>query len=368
MHTFRLRTAWFLLLLTAALAGCADEPLDDLAAELPLDAVASDDGRDLRDALTIDDALPGPDWGVGDWFGHHVFFGPDDVEGTHMNVVVTDQTSNAWHLVSEDAEIAQAEALFDIPITGDLVRGDLDTTAFGGDWQVYDFPMRHNKTWQGTITLGVDQAYDLTYTATYQPEFQTAGGNKPGFLVTGVDPDGRTVIETDYVPALGWYSRFTAWNVETEDTEDFVFRSVSMGTGHDWTGDYLEYDAEPLLDVFQMVQPDPSTSAPAYADTFAVGEATHVAGVLFSFAVAGASELRLVDPAGTVQVQQSNTDIPGGADPDSWTGTGQGDLYVLDATPGDWRLLWQGPGFVSGFGAQLWTLTEAPGTLVPEPA
>lgn len=352
------------LLLTVALAGCSDEAPQALDTELPDDAVVSEDGRDLRTDLLATDAAPGPDWAVGDWFGHHIFFGEEDTEGTHINVVVTEDRGNDWYLVSEDTEIGMYEAIFDVPITGTLSKKDLDTTAFGGLWQVYDFPMSHNKTWTGTMTFDVDWTFDLTFTATYQDSFQTTAGNRPGFVVIGVDSSGRTVVETDYVPAIGWYTQFVAYDVEPPEPE-VVFRSISMGTGHNWTGEYTDYTASDLLNTYKDFFPDPSADPPVHAEAIAVSESTSlIAGIMYSYAAAGITELRLFDPENQVAISQSGTHIPPpNPDPSSWGGVGNGDLYVLNAIPGDWHLLWVGAAVATGFGAQLWALEATTGSL-----
>lgn len=358
MRAFR-PLATFLVLLTSsvALAGCSEEAPKALDVELPTDAVASQDGRDLRTDLTAADQLPGPAWRVGDWFGHHIFFGPEDTEGTHINVIVTQDLGDSWHLVSEDAEVSMYEAMMDIPLAGALSKDDLDTTAFGGAWEVYDFPMTHNKTWAGTLTADVGRSYDVTFTATYQASFATALGNRPGFRITGADAQGRTVVETDYVPALGWYTRFDAYDPDSETPDVPAFRSISMGAGHDWAGELVEYEVQGFLSVATNLHPG-APGAPGQAETFAVGaDATHVAGFLYSYASTGASALRLVDPAGAVRVEQTN------AHPETSGGVGTGDLYVLDAAAGDWNLAWTGPAVASGFGAMLWSLREVPSSL-----
>ncbi len=365
MKTIGLRvSALSALLLTVALAGCSDEAPKALDSDLPLDAVISEDGRDLRTDLLVTDELPGPEWAIGDWFGHHVFIGPDDTEGTHINVIVTEDRGSDWFLVSENDEISMFEALFDVPIAGVLAKDNLDTTAFGGDWQIYSFPLSNNKTWKGDITLGNGDSTELTYTATYQDSFKTGLGNRPGFLVNGVDDMGRLVIETNYVPAIGWYTEFNGYEVEGEEPE-LVFRSISMGTGHNWTGEFTHYEASPLIDVDQVFYPDPATGLPAHQEALSIPEsASTIIGVMYSFAVAGASELRLMDPDNNVAVQHSNIHTPpADPDPNQWGGIGGGDLYIIDAVPGDWQLLWGGPAFVSGFGAELYTLESITGTL-----
>lgn len=341
-----------LLVVTVTLSGCSDEAPKELQTDLAPDAIVTDDGRDLRKDLTVEDSLPGPAWKVGDWFGHHIFFGTDDTEGQHINVIVTEDQGDSWYLVSEDTEVSMYEAMFDIPITGALSKSDLDTTAFGGAWEVYDFPMKHNKTWTGTLTMDADLAYDLTFTATYQESFRTEKGNRPGFAITGVDAEGRTVVETDYVPAIGWYTEFVAYDPDSEDPESPAFRSTSMGTGEGWTGELVEYEVQGFLSTSTDVNPGQPGVPGAVESVSVPDDASHVAGILYSYAATGASTLRLVDSEGTVRVEQTGTHT--GAE----GGTGTGDLYVMDAVAGDWQLAWTGPAVASGFGALLWSLKE----------
>lgn len=342
------------LALACVLAGCTQAP--EAAPPLPDDPSAFVvGGRDLRTGLTAEDELGPPQWVVGDHFGHHVFFGAGDNEGTHYETVVVAADATGWTLAGTNRDIAITEAVFDIPILGH-VRRDLSTTSFGGEWQVYSFPLRDGKTWATSLMTfdanGQVFPVEVRFTATYNPSIVTAKGNRPGFDIVGITDDGP-LLETNYVPAIGWYTEMKWYDLSTEAPDDLVLRSISMGTGTGWTGDYHVITAAPLIEHFTLLAPDPSAVQPNPQATFTVAEGTTtVWGFAFAYAANGVQGMAMVDPqhghhefyaVGTEQESSVSIDLP--------------------AIAGEWRILSPGIGMVAVGGVFLWGLTEGLATL-----
>ncbi len=346
------------MLLLVALAGCTDQGSGDgdatAAASPGLPRAA--DGRDLTTQLQASDEIPGPTWTVGDWWGHHVYFGTDDDEGVHYNAIVVAGSGDAWQLASDDAEAAAMEALWDIPILGDFSKSDLATTSGGEAWLWYDFPLADGKTWTSTMDLRGEGPEELTSTATYDPAIASPAGTFPGFLVETRLADGALALQYDYVPAIGWYSQFKAFDLSTDEPDDVELRAVGMGFGHGWTGTYYVTEAVQLAQNlgYTIIAPPAVMAAPDPFETFTVSdEATHVFGYGFAYSYAGAQALALRDPNG-----------------DHWeavaTPLEEGASFFFDRVPavaGDWYLANVGAGMFSVAGLFLWELTETTGEL-----
>lgn len=345
------------ILLITALAGCAsDDPTPDDAAGPGTQDKSPDAG------LTAESVVDPPEWGVADWFGHHVFLGPEDDQGIHINTVVLEEDSSGYYLVTDNEEIAKIHAAFDLPLLGDI-DPDLSAEAFGEDWDVYDWPLRDGKTWTGDFGTG-----PITYNATFDAAIPTPYGDKAGFRIAGVDGDGTLAVETDYVPEIGWYSELIIYATWTEEPDDFDVHIISMGFGEDWSGDYFDYEATTLLQYDHFFHPlDPATATPGHQETLAVAEtADLVVGYLYSFAVAGESVTGLVAPDGR-HWEFPSVHAPAGADPNAWgsesDGTPQDSLWEAEAAAGDWQFYVENAAFVGGGGAGLWALDDVSGSL-----
>lgn len=341
------------VMLTTTLAGCTTD--DNPAAALDEPATATE-------ALTVDSManVGAPQWAVRDWFGHHFFFGPDDDEGVHVNVIVTEDLGSQWFLATDSPEVAKWEAVFDLPITGPLSKADLATTGFSGPWDYYDFPMRDGHSWQGTVSGDfVEAGEPLTFTATLNERIQTPYGPRPGFDIAGVTGDGFTQVITDYVPELGWYTNFEFYDPEEPDA--YQFKSISMGFGSNWTGTYYVDTATELvqhIDITAANPDDPAASSvsPSPHATFTVSEAAnYITGFYFDFAFAGAHDTEVIDP-NNERHQFTVTDT--GA-----AGAGTADLIDLPLVAGEWRIVSGGAGVAHGSGLLLWEVLETAGTL-----
>lgn len=356
------------ILMVAALSAIALSGCTDNGSETPAGTDNGTDGQTMEPAAENFE-VQAPEWSVGRYFGHHVFFGAADTTGTHINTIVYDETSSDYLLATDNRDIAELHAIFDIPILGALSKTDLSTTSFGGPQSAYKFPMRDGTTWSGKVTMEQDQfggpvSRDVDFVATFNPAVRmvVSGKEYPGFDIVGTS-EGKTLIETNYIPEVGWYGEFVYYDFTTEDVDDdFIFRVISMGFGHDFASDLggtvLVIEATELVNHFQQTILPNAEVSPFYQETFTVSaEATKMMGIIFAFAVVGHSEIDFVDPAQALHRWQVATDVPLSPDQGTW-GTGGGNLYTLPVLAGDWEMVSWNLGFAAGGGAQIWELTE----------
>ncbi len=346
-------------LMALLLAGCADEkPSTAEVEQQPNDALAV-----LAAQNEGPPTVEAPEWKIGDWWGHHIYFGPDDAEGIHINVIMVDQAGSNAVLATDDPTAAKEHAIFDFPILGEFGPG-IEGTGFGGQWKIFDFPLSEGHTWRTQITIPDfndfdDHVFDVEFTATYNPEISTLQGPKPGYEILGSTADGVLLLAHDYVPEIRWYANFVLYNFMTDDPEDVFFSGKSMGSGENWKGTYYVDEARELVQHLSMIYPseaDPTspTVQPKPHSTFTVSDdATYIYGWIFSFAVGGAHETMLVDPAGNTHPYTA-AGTPAG---------GEGDFWDEEALAGKWELVTAGAGIATGGGAFLWEVVETTGTL-----
>ncbi|MGB0653533.1 MAG: hypothetical protein ACPGQL_10070 [Thermoplasmatota archaeon] len=355
------------LLAATALAGCTggdDAGTDDTGADLAAGDLNEATGAPLDpNLLTEESVVEAPVWKLGDWWGHHLYFGPDDTEGTHINTIAVEEQAGRILLASDNADVAKEHAVWDYPILGWADPG-VQLTGFGSAWEIFDFPMSHGHTWRTQFTIpdfnSFDEyTYEVEFTATFNPEVDTLGGKLPGYDILGATVDGITLFEYDYVPEIRWYANFLMYDYTTEDPEDTIFLSRSMGNGDGWTGQYFISEANTLTEHFSGIAVDPEDpqnyyAAPAPHASFTVGEdASYIYGFILSIAVGGAHETLLVDPAQT---------------PHAYTAVGAPfeqhfDFWDIDAVPGQWEVVTAGAGVVALGGVFLWEVVETSGTM-----
>jgi hypothetical protein len=350
------------LFLAASLAGCSDGGADTDDVVVPPKGVnVAADGRDLTVSLQKNDSIDAPQWQVADWFGHHVFLSQDDVEGSHINAIVIEVGAD-YLLATDDQEMAKVEAAFDIPILGTIAKSDLSSNAFGVPWKMYQFPMTHGLVWQGSVSgEDFEQQIAVEFEAVYNPTIKTSAGTFPGFDIFGSTQAGIPIIQTNYVPKIGWYSEFFYFDISTEAADDWVFRSISMGFGKNWTGTYYLDSAEQLIrsDPHVVLIPDPAQPGvmvePSPHNTFQVSEsATYVFGYAYTWAFVGVSHARLEAPDGTVYEYQAVGDL---------NGAFKFGFLDVPAQAGQWDLVMGHAGLASGAGAHLWSIVETAGAL-----
>ncbi len=350
------------LLIAVALSGCAEPAAEPSEVDDALAGALDDAG------LTADSSVPAPEWSVGQYFGHHVYFGAGDTQGTHINTVVLRADGSNYFLVTDNQEVAEFEAMFDVPILGDISKKDLSTTSFGGPFSGYPFPLTDGKTWEGQTTIEVTQLMepitrDFTATATFNPAIEMPGSSKtvPGFDIVAM-VDDVVLFETNYVPEIGWYASYTYYDITTDEPEDMVMFVRSMGYGENYAqqvgGVVYDITATTHIDDHAFSVAPEGSAGHISNNGFVISEdSAKITGIMYAFsAVAGHSQTRLVDPNGGVHGPMAVI-VPDGADPLSW-GAGDGDLYEFPHIPGDWAYAHASVGFVSGGGAIIWELFE----------
>lgn len=349
------------VLMAVLFAGCVDseDPEDPTSGTDP-DGEPQDP---MDEGLTADSVVEAPQWNVGDYFGHHIFFGSEDAQGTHIDTVVVDAGSS-YTLVSDQEEAAKWEAAWDFPMLGTIGSTDLETTAFGADWNLYDFPLQDGKSWTATFNPLFNGPRELTLTATFDPAIGTVGqGIKEGFRIEGVNADGAVELITDYIPEIGWYSELTyvdrTVNADATD-DDFVIRVWAMGQGESWEGTTITAEAIELVNFnacFAPLNPDGSvndqcTTAGGVAAPEVSEDADQLYGAYFLLAIAGHSRIDLVEFSDTPFSHDRSVQSNGLEDVAL-----EFSFYEIDdPTPGEWQFTWQGEGFVTVGYAQLWEI------------
>jgi len=347
-----------LLLLGVTLAGCSDDTpdADDVLVPLDPDAVASEDGRDLRTDLEINDSVGAPSWHVGQaWKQTLAFAGGENVAWT---AVVAEDRGGQWLVAVAEKDVAAYHAVYDFADFGLFDKRTLDTTSGGAATSWYGWPLAHGTTWQETYTVtdmyGNTTDYTVEYVAAYDEAIATPLGKRPGYAITGTTTDGSPFAEYDYTPAVGWFSAFTGYDPATGEVS-YTIETTEAISGY--TGVYYVDEAELVLEhVF-----DSGSQTVAPPASFAVAEgATYVYGYAWYYAGGGAAGFQLVDPNGGAQGQHTG--------PEALTAGGGGyEEYFLDAVAGDWRFAAAGAGaFAGGGGGMFWQVTEAEAILAAE--
>lgn len=349
-----------LLLTFAVFAGCTDAPTvaPPLTADVPTNLLK--DGRDLRTDLKETDVIEGPLWDLGDSFGHHLFFEGGPSGGVHIQTYVVEDDGGSWFLATDDEYMAKIEAVWDIPILGNIKKDDLSSTGFGNPWEPYEFPLQHGKTWTGEVMtgdiFGGSESVPITYEVTYNPAISTPDGNRPGFDITGTTEEG-ILLAYDFVPDIQWYAHFYNYDLSTDAPEDFTFHVMSMGHEKNWSGEYFVDTAEVAVAIDHGIAADPDNPgapyvAPGAPTMFTIDEgATYVYGYAYAVAFAGVQEVMIVDPANKQYEFRAVWD-----DPDD-VAEASGELD-LPAVAGEWRIAGVGAGAVTVWGVHLWQVTQ----------
>lgn len=349
-----------LALLGVVLSGCASKdatPADPMAA-------------DPSDLATTPAALDGsaPEWKVGQWWDHKWFLGSTASDAFTVKTIVAEDKGGAWAVTTDDSLTSAIHAAFLFPTLGDFPKGEVTATVGDFRWPWYQFPLSDNQTWRSELSTrdGAGGVYSLPLVSTVKVAkgIVTASGVVDGFDIeartAGSDgiPAGRLFARYDYVPAVGWMSRATFYDVQSEEeASQFILELSASGQGY--SGPYFESTGEVLSTHFNFLVPTAPT-APNPTSTFMMTEAhTHFFGFMFNFAAGGAHGTELVAPDGrhwdTVYAADPNGGAVNPFDPG---------LIFEPATAGEWRVVTAGAAaFAAGGGIQAYGITQREGQL-----
>lgn len=354
------RTAALLAILAtslASLAGCAsDPPAADAEGDAPTPTGA--DGL----PATVDGSAP--QWEVGQWWDHKWFFGSTASEPFTVKTIVAEDLGSSFLVATDDNLTSAFHAAFLFPTLGAFPKGEVTATVGDYSWPWYHFPLSDNQTWSDEIVSrdgsGTD-AYSFPITATVRavPEIVTTVGTEPGFEIEARS-EGKLFARYDYVPAIGWMSRATFYDIlADEETPQFILETSQVGTGY--RGPYFDSTGDVLSTHFNLLVPT-APAPPNPTSSFPVTEAhTQVLAFMFSFAAAGAHDTELVAPDGRHWTSSQASDQDG----NGLHSIGPVDgLVFAPAVAGDWRVVTAGAGvFVAGGGLQAYGITQRAGQL-----
>lgn len=347
-----------LALAAMVLSGCTDGGTPDTA-DAGNTTTSTGDGM-MAPGLTKDSVVDAPVWSVGDYFGHHLFFGGDgDSTGTHIQTMVVEDQGGSWFLATDTELAAKWEAAWDFPMLGSFSKKDLSSTAFGSEWNIYQFPMRDGMTWTASFNPLFEGERDLTMTATFADRIETPQGFKQGFLIEGRNEAGELELKTDYIPDIRWYSDLIYYEMFTEDPDDFVIHVRAMGQGQDMETPYLIASAQEKVSVntyFAPANSDGSVNAgganPPVSEAVTISEdADELYGLVFLLSVAGESQADLTDPDASeyYQYQATSTAMDDAKQVFEF-------VELKDPVAGEWNFLWAGAGLVAVGYVQLWEI------------
>jgi hypothetical protein len=339
------------LLATLALAGCSGN--SPAASSNP---APGSDGPPGAATSASDAAGAEPHWAKGQTWTHDYTIGTNTVFSVKSIVV---DNATGYRLAADEKEDAVNHAAF---FFHDLGQMDKDWIVHQGGYQFpwYNFPLTDGKTWtahEENLDGNLQPvSRDLTAKATFVPAL---GGVPAHYAIQQRTSDGNLRADYDYRSDLGWFSAMTLYDPTVPGDVPQVTVKTSA-TGHDYKGDYLEAQADFVLNYFSFtaplsgqVVPQPEASFPITADD------TDVMFISFAFAAVGASHTELVAPDG------QHWESSAVADQDGNNVVGNGGLQVIvPAVAGDWRVVSGGASpFAAGGGVFAWGVQVTKGTL-----
>jgi hypothetical protein len=353
------RTALAVVLMVTLLAGCASK--DPPAVE---DAMLVDGGDGGTTPLAVDGNAP--TWQVGQWWDHKWFFGSTATDPFTVKTIVAEDKGPSWVVATDNGLTSAIHAAFVFPTLGDFPKGEVTATVGDYQWPWYQFPLSDNQTFHSEVATrdGSGGVYSMPLVTTVRlaKGIVTAAGVVDGFdleaRTAGSDgiPAGRLFAQYDYVPAVGWMSRATFYDVlQAEETPQFILEMSA--TGRDYSGPFFESTSDVLsthTNVFIPTAPAPPNPTSGFTMTAAH---THFFGFAFDFAAGGAHSTEIVAPDG--RHWESSMVSDGGSMTLSPASTG---LIFVPAAVGDWHVTTVGAGaFVAGGGIQAYGVTQREG-------
>ncbi|HJQ93230.1 MAG TPA: hypothetical protein VJ874_02970, partial [Candidatus Thermoplasmatota archaeon] len=304
------------------------------------------------------------EWSVGQWWDHKWFFGSTATEPFTVKTIVAEDQGASFLLATDDNLTSAFHGAFLFPTLGVFAKGEVTATAGEFRWPWYHFPLSDNQTWSDRIVSRdgsgtASSEWPITATVRAVPQIVTAVGAKPGFEIEARS-EGKLFASYDYVPAIGWMSRATFYDLAAaEETPQFILETSQAGS--DYSGVYFDSVGDVLSTHFNLFVPT-APAPPNPHSTFPVAEShTQVLAFIFSFAAAGAHSTELVAPDGRHWVSAQASDQAGGTLHSIAPVDG---LVFAPAVAGDWRVVTAGAGaFVAGGGLQAYGITQREGTL-----
>lgn len=265
-----------------------------------------------------------PVWSVGDAWDYTGLRGG---EPTGSGTLVVAQASAATYtLLATGADLATADAVFDISYVGPVRVADLAGAQEGTAVKFFDFPLRDGKSWTATWDGNA-----VTIVAKANPSIATPAGTHAGYDITASLEDGTVHATYDYVPALKWWSRIAfseGWELRIDAAKS------------NWTGEALRGVANPLFDLAPV---GPLTNTPAEAFTVAPEQDALVL-ILSGFTNIQARAIVLQDPSGAPVFLPGGDDVYVAPQP-----SGEFRSETLPATPGSWHVAMLGAHDPDGF-------------------
>lgn len=350
-----------------ALAGCASEQ-PPAAADDP--AAPGIDGAGDGGTTAAGPDGSAPTWTVGQWWDHKWFFGTTASDPFTVKTIVAEDQGPAWLVATDDSLTSAIHGAFLLPTLGTFPKGEVTATVGEFSWPWYEFPLSDGQTWTSAVNTrdgsGGTYALPLVATVTAADEIVTAVGLEAGFDIevrtAGSDgvPAGRLFARYDYVPAIGWMSRATFYDVTQEDeVSQFILETSAVGT--DYSGKYYDTTGDVLSTHFNLLVPT-APSAPNPTSAFVVTEGhTQVLAFAFNFAAAGSHTTQIVAPDGQHWESLMAADADGNVLHAMDTAGG---MLFVPAVTGEWRVNTVGAGaFVAGGGIQAYGITQRESSL-----
>lgn len=162
-----------------------------------------------------------PTWRVGTSYGIE-FSG-----GGSCEYAVTEAAAESVLVAPACSDLALEQALFLFPWFGRLSR-DLASTDEGAPTAFFQWPLVDGASWETSWRTGQDDSVDgVLVQADFAPEVDGPAGTEPGFVLVA-SFDGDSFARWNYVPSIGWWSRFEYlvedgfWFAVTDHTEGWT--------------------------------------------------------------------------------------------------------------------------------------------------
>lgn len=344
------------------LAGCAGK--SPAGTEAP--GAAAGEGL-AAEVLSANSSVARPEWAVGQWWQYQLSYPGGGSE--RFKAIVVDTSGSSAVVATDDDAFAKREAAYNHPLLGTF--GDsLTMEGWGGSWDLFDFPLTDGARWSGTMPniawdVIAGEFVDLAMMASFVAKAPGPDGKEvPGFYIMGHAPeaDNAMVLEGYFIPANGWFSELTFYDIDP-DQDPLEVQVKVTEAGLNWTGTYFRHTAEPLLEISDAsgFDDDPTAGGQPFADphphgTFVVSaQATAVYGLILAETVVGVRQVILHPPEGDAYQLQSTS-----AETDS-------DIQELQldvpAVAGEWRLVTAGAGGYTWMYADIYEIVEAEFTL-----